>query len=112
MLVYASTKAAFHSDVSENRIEQLVHDAFRNRLGHSTSRSEIASWANSMMYMHNVLQMSDIPDESGVAIEYRIPQTSKRIDFILTGKDSKKRDTAIIVELKQWTDVEPTTLDG
>jgi DUF2075 family protein/DNA replication protein DnaC len=65
-----------------------------------------------MMYMHNVLQMSDIPDESGVAIEYRIPQTSKRIDFILTGKDSKKRDTAIIIELKQWTDVEPTTLDG
>src|SRR3954453_6153043 len=112
MLVYASTKAAFHSDVSENRIEQLVHDAFRNRLGHSTSPSEIASWTNSMMYMHNGLQISEIPDNSGVAIEYRIPQTSKRIDFILTGKDARKRDTAIIVELKQWSKVEATMRDG
>ncbi len=112
MLVYASTKAGFHADVSHNRIEQVVHDAFRTRFGHSTSRQEIASWTNSLMYMNNVLQMSDIPDDSGVAIEYRIPQTSKRIDFILTGKDSGNHDTAIIVELKQWTEVEATNLDG
>ena len=112
MLVYASTKADFHADVVENRIEQRVHDAFRSRLGHSTSRSEISSWTNSMQYMNNVLQMSDIPGDSGVAIEYRIPQTSKRIDFIVTGSDSKRRDTAIIIELKQWSEVEPTTRDG
>jgi uncharacterized protein len=112
MLVYASTKAEFHVDVAENRIEQRVLDAFRGRLGHSTSRSEIAAWTNSMMYMHNVLHMSGIPDDAGVAIEYRIPQTCKRIDFILTGKDAQKHDTAIIIELKQWTEVEPTNRDG
>ena len=112
MLVYASTKADFHADVVENRIEQRVHDAFRSRIGHSTSRSEISSWTNSIQYMNNVLQMSDIPGDSGVAIEYRIPQTSKRIDFIVTGSDSKRRDTAIIIELKQWSEVEPTTRDG
>ena len=112
MLVYTSTKAEFHADVSENRIEQVVHDAFRNRLGHSTSKSEISSWTNSMLYMNNVLAMSDIPGDSGIAIEYRIPQTSKRIDFIVTGADENKRDTAIIVELKQWSEVELTTKDG
>jgi DUF2075 family protein/DNA replication protein DnaC len=112
MLVYASTKADFHVDVVENRIERLVLDAFRSRLGHSTSRSEISAWSNSMQYMNNVLQMSDIPSDSGVAIEYRIPQTQKRIDFIVTGKDGQRRDTAIIVELKQWTEVEPTTRDA
>ena len=62
--------------------------------------------------MNNVLQMSDVPDDCGVAIEYRIPQTSKRIDFILTGKDDESHDTAIIVELKQWSEVEPTPHDG
>jgi uncharacterized protein len=112
MLVYASTKADFQLDVAENRIEQMVHDAFRNRLGRTTSQSEISSWTNSMLYMSNVLGLSGIPDDSGVAIEYRIPQTSKRIDFILTGKDAANRETAIIVELKQWTEVEATPHDG
>jgi hypothetical protein len=93
MLVYTSTKADFHLDVTENRIERVIHDAFCNRLGRSTSRSEISAWSNSMQYMNNVLQMSGVPDDCGVAIEYRIPQTSKRIDFILTGKDSGDRDT-------------------
>jgi hypothetical protein len=112
MLVYAATKSEFQLDVAENRIEQRVYDAFRNRLGHSTSRSEISSWTNSMQYMNNVLQMSEIPGDAGVAIEYRIPQTSKRIDFILTGKDRQRRDTAIIIELKQWSEVEFTPRDG
>jgi uncharacterized protein len=112
MLVYASTKAGFHADVAENCIEQRILATFRGRLGHSTSRSEVTSWSNSLLYMNNVLQMSNIPNDSGVAIEYRIPQTSKRIDFIITGKDTANKDTAIIVELKQWTEVEPTNQDG
>jgi DUF2075 family protein/DNA replication protein DnaC len=112
MLVYVSTKDGFYADVTGNRIEQVVYDAFRNRLGHSTSRSEISAWSNSMLYMNNVLHNSSVPGDSGVAIEYRIPQTSKRIDFILTGRDASKRDTAIIVELKQWSEVEPTPHDG
>jgi uncharacterized protein len=112
VLVYSATKAEFHLDVVENRIDQRVYEAFRNRLGHSTSPSEISSWTNSMQYMNSVLQMSQVPDDAGVAIEYRIPQTSKRIDFILTGKNDQRRDTAIIVELKQWAEVEFTPRDG
>lgn len=112
MLVYTSTKAGFFSDVTENRIEQKVYERFRSRLGHGVGPSEIAAWTNSMLYMNNVLQVADIPEDSGVAIEYRIPQTSKRIDFILTGKDDAHRDIAIIIELKQWTDVEATSQDG
>src|SRR5205085_3437155 len=85
MLIYTATKFSFREDVVEGRIEQRILDAFKNRLGRSTSRSEIASWTNSMMYMNNVLQLSAVPDDAGVAIEYVIPQSSKRIDFILTG---------------------------
>jgi len=29
-------------------------------------------------------------------------ESSKRIDFILTGKDEQQRETAVLVELKQW----------
>ena len=45
---------------------------------------------------------NNIPDNAGVAIEFNIPTTSKRIDFILSGRDSKNKDSVIIIELKQW----------
>ena len=90
MIVYSSTKSEFRQDVGNNRIEALILEAYKRNLGHSTSKSEIDSWKNSMMYMSNVLEDKGIPENTGVAIEYKIPQTSKRIDFILTGTDDNK----------------------
>jgi len=51
--------------------------------------------------METILQDSDIPEDCGVMIEYQIPQTSKRVDFILTGQNTDRIDHAIIIELKQ-----------
>src|SRR5262245_47172336 len=65
-----------------------------------------------MQYMNNVLIDGEIADDAGVAIEYKIPLGGKRIDFILTGKDESRSDTAVIVELKQWTTLEPTEKDA
>lgn len=112
MIVYASTKSEFRQDVRGNRIEQLILEAYKRNLGHSTSKSEIESWKNSMMYMGNILEDDGIPDDTGVAIEYKIPQTSKRIDFILTGTDDQNKSTAVIVELKQWSKAKLTDKDG
>ena len=58
-----------------------------------------------MQFMNNALVIADIPAKAQVAIEYRVPLTAKRVDFILTGQDVDDRDTAVIVELKQWSDV-------
>lgn len=44
----------------------------------------------------------EIPDNSGIAIEYNIPQTSKRVDFIVTGFNKEEKPNVIIIELKQW----------
>ena len=112
MIVYASTKSGFIDDVAQNRIEDRILTHFRRQLRHSTTESEINSWKNSMQYMHNLLVHSAVPDDAGVAIEYSIPQTAKRVDFILTGQDETRRDTAVIVELKQWTDAWRTEKDG
>lgn len=38
----------------------------------------------------------------GVAIEYNIPQTSKRVDFLISGYGKDNKGNVIIVELKQW----------
>lgn len=112
MLVYNSTKAEFVLDVKTNSIEDKILAAFQRQLGHSTNSSEVGAWRNSMQFMNNVLNDKDIPDDAGVAIEYRLPSSNKRIDFILTGKNADNVDTAIIVELKQWSEVKATGKDG
>lgn len=112
MLVYASTKTEFLSDVRTNVIDERILASFQRHLGHSTSRNEIASWRSSMQYMSQVLADAEIPGDSGVAIEYTLPQTTKRVDFILTGKGQNNQAAAIIIELKQWESVKATPLDG
>lgn len=112
MLVYNSTKERFLDDVLTNDIENIILSFFEKKLNRTVSSSEIQSWKNSMSYMDRVLSDDEIPKDSGVAIEFQIPQTSKRVDFILTGKDESNNDQVIIVELKQWSDVEITEKDG
>jgi uncharacterized protein len=112
MIVYQSTKLGFTHDVISNNIENAILNVFKKKLGRATSKQEIESWKNSMMYMENILQDPEIPGDCGVMIEYQIPQTSKRVDFILTGQNENHIDHAIIVELKQWSKSELTGKDG
>lgn len=112
MLVYTATKGEFVKDVRRNSIADKILTSFVRETGRSTGPREIASWQNSMLYMNNVIEEAGIPDDAGIAIEYVIPGTSKRIDFIITGLDQVNRDTAVLIELKQWQAAEKTELDG
>lgn len=112
MIIYSATKAKFQADVMTNDIGNIIHAAFQNATGRSTGKSEINSWINSLQYMERVLGDDAIPADAGVAIEYHLPQTSKRIDFILTGKDDQKRESAVLVELKQWQKAKLTDQDA
>lgn len=62
--------------------------------------------------MGNVLADQEIPSDCQISIEYAIPLTSKRVDLIITGQDDAGGDTAVIVELKQWSEVAKTGKDG
>jgi len=112
MIVYLAKKTEFIEDVFSNQIEDKILAAFKNRLRTSVGASEIQSWKNSMGYMHHILVDDAIPNDAGVAIEFNIPQTSKRIDFILTGTDGAHQKTAVIIELKQWTKAKATNKDA
>lgn len=39
-------------------------------------------------------------------IEYQIPRTSKRVDFMIAGADSSNNSNVVVVELKQWDKAE------
>lgn len=112
MIVYSATKAQFQSDIMSNNIENVIHEAYKAITGRSTGKSEIDSWRNSLQFMDRVIADGDIPGDAGVAIEYHIPQSAKRIDFILSGKDKDQTDTAILIELKQWQTATMTDKDG
>jgi DUF2075 family protein len=112
VIVYSATKAEFVEHVKFNQIEKVIEEEVWRRLKRRTPKSEIASWKNSLQYMFNALLDQGIPPSAGIAIEYTIPLTSRRVDFILTGKDASRNDTAIIVELKQWSEAEVTDKDA
>ncbi|CAG7646940.1 hypothetical protein PAESOLCIP111_05277 [Paenibacillus solanacearum] len=104
MIIYEATKEQFMNDVTEDSIAVKIYEAFVEKIGR-TSESEINSWNNSMNYMYKVLNTPLIPDDVAVAIEYKVPATSRRIDFILAGLDASDRYAVVIVELKQWQKV-------
>lgn len=103
MIVYSSTKNRFILDALSNNISAEIERLYVKETGYKANKSEVTSWTNSMQYMKNVLEDNNIPDDVGIAIEYKIPQTSKRIDFIITGSN-EARKSAILIELKQWSD--------
>ncbi len=101
MLVYEGIKRTFIEDVNLNLIVNKIYEKYQRYFGRTT-KSQLNSWQNSMQYMRSILDDDEIPDNAGVAIEFNIPTTSKRIDFILSGRDHDMKDSAVIVELKQW----------
>jgi len=105
MIVYEATKAEFVDSVFSGSITDEIYDMYQQKIGRSP-KSQIMSWENSMQYMYRVLEDSEIPDDCGVAIEFTIPTTSKRIDFILTGENQFMDDSVVIIELKQWSEAQ------
>lgn len=76
--------------------------AVEKKFGRHTPQSEIRAWTNSLGYMGTIISNSNIPDNAGVAIEYNIPYTSKRVDLIVSGYNADGKNSAVIIELKQW----------
>ena len=105
MIVYSGIKNDFLQSVENDSIALEIEKNVLEKLGRHTPKSEFRSWENSLTYMYKVLQDREIPGDSGIAIEYSIPQTSKRVDFIISGYDSEDRHGAVIVELKQWDEL-------
>ncbi len=110
MILYSASKAKFVEDVKANRIARAVASLFKQRFGQTPGQSELAAFHNSLNYMGNLLDHDGLRDDIGIAIEYRIPQSAKRIDFLITGKGIDQKSAVVIIELKQWTIVEATGL--
>jgi DUF2075 family protein len=112
VIVYQKNKAEFLDDAFKRDIEAVILAEFTARTGGRVGQAEIRSWKESLLSVAKTLNDEQIPADSGVAIEYNIPQTGKRIDFMLSGKGADNTDTLIIIELKQWSSVKKTEKDA
>lgn len=101
MIVFKCTKKEFITYCLKEEIASKVYEAYKNLFKHKTRFSQIKAWANSLPFMKDIIE--NLPDNTGIAIEFGIPLTSKSIDMVISGYDNKKKPVIILVELKQWT---------
>ena len=106
MIVYSANKGQFVQDVRTGIIAPKILNLIREKGLNAGQDREFESWHNSMKFMRDIVDDRDIDDEVQIAIEYNIPQTSKRVDFIIIGANDAGKDNIVIVELKQWTKAE------
>lgn len=112
MIVYSETKRDFVKHVNDYPIEDLILKRFEERLHRKTGPSEIEAWKNSLPCMAQVLSDDSIPEDAGVLIEYMLPQSSFRVDFIITGMNNLDEENVVIVELKRWSEAVLTDKDA
>lgn len=102
MIIYNGSKADFMVQVEEDTIAYTIRDNILEKMHRKTPDAEFRSWVNSLEYMYKVLNDDGIPRNSGIAIEYNLPNTAKRVDFLVSGYDAKRSANVVIIELKQW----------
>ena len=102
MIIYENTAQGFTQDVVSNRIIDEIQHGFNQQGVGGASQNEIRAWQNSLQFMANILYDSSVPDQAGIAIEFQIPLTSRRVDFMISGQDSDGDKNIVVTELKQW----------
>jgi uncharacterized protein len=112
VIVYLADKTQFLRDNDHGEIDEIIDERFRHITGKKVGKAELRSWQSSLGQMAGVLRDDGIPADTGVAVEYHIPQSSKRIDVTLTGRGPNDEKNAIVIELKQWDKAASTTKDA
>ena len=105
MIIYNKSLGEFKEHVILNQMPEILLNNLREKGLSGGSQSEVNSWNNSLHFMKDVLDDNSFSSDCEVAIEYNIPQTSKRVDFMIIGNNNDE-DHIVIVELKQWAKVE------
>lgn len=110
MQLYAGTSKDFISEATRNGIASKLERAFLDAFHYKPSVQEVQSWQNSLFRMAFALQEGKFLDH-GVLLEYQLPLSSRRLDCMVTGTRDDGQPYSVIVELKQWSDVEESNAE-
>ena len=101
-VLYNASKEMFIEDVITNRFFPKMKETAS--LYHiPCGDSELNSWRSNAPQIQNLLTLSQVPSDTHVSFEYRIPHGSSRIDCMLYGVGDDRKSNVIHLELKQWS---------
>lgn len=106
---YAQTREAFLADVDARTLVAKLVDAHEQTLGTPPGSAEVESWRNSLPALAAVLRAPAF-EAKGVLVELLMPLNGRRCDAVVTGRDAGGGDSAVVVELKQWSNAAPAAL--
>ncbi|RYH56193.1 MAG: DUF2075 domain-containing protein, partial [Alcaligenaceae bacterium] len=112
MIVYQADKHEFLLDYRDRDIEDVIHAKYLAATKRKVAPAEVRSWRESLGYVARVLSDPEIADDVGVAVEFTLPQSAKRIDVILAGHSDDGNRRLVVVELKQWSSVDASDRDA
>ena len=107
MYTYLKTYEDFREDIKKGIIVLEIIKALKRNF----SESEQRAFKRSLSCVKNALENADIPGNVDVGIEFKVPLTNKRIDFVIAGEDKNSNKNVVIVELKQWNKVTHTDMN-
>jgi DUF2075 family protein len=110
MLLYSATCSDFYKDVASQNIADKISSEFKVQLGYTPNKSEYRSWQNSLTALHFSAKLAGLSDQ-GVIVEYKLPNAGLRLDVMFTGADAAGKDSAAVIELKQWDECDPAEGD-
>ncbi|TCG10607.1 DNA/RNA helicase domain-containing protein [Mycoplasma marinum] len=105
MIIYdAYVNDFLKSSKDPNVLVAEIRTNLWNKFGIKVAENEQRSWANSLPSVAKLINKSN-KDFRKVLIEFNIPTSKKRIDFIILGKNKEGKPSAWLLELKQWSEV-------
>lgn len=110
MQLYAGTSKDFIVDATRNAIATKLEHAFLSTFRFKPSIQEVHSWEISLSQMAHVLERGNFSDH-GVLLEYQLPLSSRRLDCMVTGHSENDHPYSVIIELKQWSEVEESNAE-
>ncbi len=103
MQLYCGSTQDFLKSENQRQIVDRLKVSFFDYYRYQPSDSEQSSWHHSLHALAAQIKRDKLTDH-GLILEMQLPLTSKRLDCILTGHGESKEPSAVLIELKQWTD--------
>jgi hypothetical protein len=112
MLIYENTVGGLLDDIDADQLVDEIDAAFEDKGVGGVSPAERQAWRNSFQFVYRALMRSDVPEAVGVAIEFKVPLTSNRVDLMLSGRDVNGNANVVVIELKQWSGETTERVEG
>jgi len=110
MQLFAGSSEDFIDEGIQKTIAERLGDAFYDYYRFRASASEFISWQNSLRALATQLRYANIRDH-GVVLEMQLPLSSSRLDCLVFGHAKDGDERAVLIELKQWTEVAPSEFE-